>query len=849
MPATSSDRRIYIANDDHTDYLWTADAETYARVFVELLDFHLALADETANNPTPYRNRFNADGSFWLWEYHRQKSPEEFARLLSRIKDGTISVPLNALVSCYGAQPAEAVLRGMAYAGKLTREHGLRFTQAVAMENQTLPLGLSSLWAGAGAKYTWRGICGCASRMDPAVWARRPHEIYWYTGLDGQRVLMKWHSLEPGGNKHSGGYAEAFDPVAAIHFLDADPGFLSRYRPPGASAPYPIRAAFGFGWDALDRKTGEPYAPDPGAYPQTEHFHIIAEAQTTPERQVIVSNQEDFFQDFEAHHGHQLPSQCVSYGNEWDLYSASMVETSARVRRAVEKLRAAEALASLVALQSPAFLKGREAARDRAFMNLGLYWEHDWTADGPVPHSERAAWQETLATELEHYVDTLHADAARALGDRIAKGSMFPAFFVFNPLGWERDVVADIAYDGPDAISVWDRTTGQRVSHQLVVLDGARYLRALARAIPSVGYCVLEIRPETGAAAPRAAAQVSADGTTLANDRIHLTIRPDGAIVRLVHEGRDMVTVANDFDAGIGTHRPVEVCNAGPVSVTVLCQSAQHTTSITVFHDSERVEIRNEIHENFADVRHWSFGFALASPVVHTEEVGAVIRVKTRAEGGDYADSHTRTDYATINHFADISAGDAMAGVTLSNADLTFVRLGESTPTRLDTDTPVLHVLAGGQVDGTGLGIPRQNGAKHFLQRFALRPHTGYAQADAMRFALEHQNPPVTGWVVGTTPSYPADRFSLLTLSAPDVLLWALKPHDDGIEQGLVARVWNQAGTERRTRLTPAFALQQATRLTHIETDPQALPIEYGTLDVAIDAHRMATFGLSLPTR
>ena len=29
-------KRIYLANDDHTDYLWTADAETYNAVFVEI---------------------------------------------------------------------------------------------------------------------------------------------------------------------------------------------------------------------------------------------------------------------------------------------------------------------------------------------------------------------------------------------------------------------------------------------------------------------------------------------------------------------------------------------------------------------------------------------------------------------------------------------------------------------------------------------------------------------------------------------------------------------------------------------------------------------------------------------
>jgi hypothetical protein len=67
--------RIYLANDDHTDYVWSADAETYGRVFVEMLDYHLKLTDETMGNPPPYQNRFNADGSLWLWEYERRTSP------------------------------------------------------------------------------------------------------------------------------------------------------------------------------------------------------------------------------------------------------------------------------------------------------------------------------------------------------------------------------------------------------------------------------------------------------------------------------------------------------------------------------------------------------------------------------------------------------------------------------------------------------------------------------------------------------------------------------------------------------------------------------------------------------
>jgi alpha-mannosidase len=197
----SEPKRIYLANDDHTDYLWTADAESYHAVFVDMLDYYLRLSDETANHAAPYQSRFNADGSYWLWQYERRRTPAEFERLIARIKDGHLSAPMTTLVSCYGGQPLEAVLRGMYYAGRLERRFQHRFTLAVAMENQSLPLGLASLWAGAGAKYSWRGVCGCASKLSNPVLGRRDHEIYWCTGRDGQRVLMKWHSLASGNNR------------------------------------------------------------------------------------------------------------------------------------------------------------------------------------------------------------------------------------------------------------------------------------------------------------------------------------------------------------------------------------------------------------------------------------------------------------------------------------------------------------------------------------------------------------------------------------------------------------------------------------------------------------------------
>jgi alpha-mannosidase len=62
-------RRIYLALDDHTDYMWTADEETFRGVFVRTLDYYLDLADKTADQPAALQSRFNCDGAIWLWAY------------------------------------------------------------------------------------------------------------------------------------------------------------------------------------------------------------------------------------------------------------------------------------------------------------------------------------------------------------------------------------------------------------------------------------------------------------------------------------------------------------------------------------------------------------------------------------------------------------------------------------------------------------------------------------------------------------------------------------------------------------------------------------------------------------
>lgn len=820
-------KRLYIAPDNHTDYFWAAGEDTYQQAFLEMIDYYLDLADATASEPPEHQSRWNCDGSFWMWAYEQNKSATDFQRLIDRIRSGHISVPLNALCVCLGGAPTEAVLRGMYYPGQIERRHNLRFKLAYHIENATQPYGLVSLWKGSGAEYSWKGVCGCDTQIPYNTMSDRDHEIYWWVGPDGSRMLVKWNSLS--NSQSIGGYAEARYPSAVVDSLDSK-CFTSRYN-------YGIAAAFGYGWDDLKVFTNE--------------FVIVAKTKTNSQRQVIVSNEKDFFEDFEATYGASLPSVSASFGNEWDLYCAALAEVSARVKRAVEKLRGAEALATLVSLQDLSFMDGRQEARDQAWMNLGLYWEHDFGMSNPPSGlvDERIAWQRRLADEIEEYVHTLYADAASALGGLIEKSGSNLRFYAFNPLNWTRTDVADLPYSEAGPVHVIDLSTGQETPSQLIDVDGQQYLRVLAEDVPSVGYKVFEVHSGVGQGFSGAPSANASTGI-IQNDVYQLTVASRGAITSLVDKTRSHRQFArniggyfiNDLGASSGT---LVVENPGPVSATLRATASNplpHITRVTLIRGSNRIDIRNEITANFESTHMWRYGFNLDSPDVWHEEVGATIRAKLLAHGGHYAPRNARYDWLTLNHFADMS-GDAGVGVTLSNADCYFMKLGDSTVDTLDINTPQISPLAGGRVVKENHGLPNQGGNTHFLQRFALQTHDDYDSVAAMRFSLEHQNPLITGVVTGGS-AYPETSYSWLAISNPNVLLWVLKPADDGIDQGIIVRVWNLSASPASFLLSMSVSIAQAKYVTHIETPLEDATVAGGILSVSLAAHQLKTFSI-----
>jgi alpha-mannosidase len=283
------------------------------------------------------------------------------------------------------------------------------------------------------------------------------------------------------------------------------------------------------------------------------------------------------------------------------------------------------------------------------------------------------------------------------------------------------------------------------------------------------------------------------------------------------------------------------------VSATLVASSykpIKHTSKLTLFANSDRIEIENYITQNLdAKPVTYSFSLNLNKPDTWHEEAGAVLLAKSISKGGHYADTICRLDWLAMNHFADMS--DKENGVVISNRDAYFMKIGNSTNTKLDDSSANLKVLAAGQIDAW-LGMVNQDGDSYFEHFLALKPHVGAVnKTDAIRFSLQHQNPLIASKVMGGS-KYDSKRYSAFSVTDPNVLVWALKPAEEGIDKGVIMRMWNFADKDIPVSILSGLPISKGYLTTHIETDDQVIPVGKTKVETVMGHNRMQTYRLIL---
>ena len=817
----ASAQRLYLANDNHTDYGWNATTEQFDASMLAELDYYLDRIDATTKAPSDEQARFNADCWWYLRLFEMNRTTAQFERLIRAIRSGHITVPLNPFVDLFGAFPTEAAIRAGYYPGRIERRYGVSFALANYMENTTIPWGLASVWAGSNVRYSWKGICACNSE---APWGERTDEVFRWEGPDRKTLLMKWYKFL-GSTTGWGGYAEAADYASFAGLRNA--AALARKL----EREIPATGLFGFGQDAINSRTT---VIEEAAHTWNHSRAAIKHA--------VVSNEIDYFRDL-ASRSLELPTLRGGWGNEWDLQPASLAERTAQVRRAVERLHEAEALSALVAWQRPHFWPPLQQTLDLGFVDLFKFYEHNFgLVAAPIPLSYLLRNREAQAQHIDDAVTSVETSAAAATRQLFQTPQDEDRFVVFNPLGFPRSDAADVPVANGSSFLVTDVATGAKVPSQVFRRDGGTFLRILASDVPSLGWRTY--RFARGAALALADAAV-VEGRRVEGDHYRVVLGPRGQIVSAFDKqaARDMTTAGmNDLGSGSGGTTRAE--SVGPVSATLrmdVADSPPRRVRVTLLRGVDRIEIDDEILGRRTDTTTYRFQTALDSPQIRFEEVGAIARPGLVSQGGDFLPG-TRSDFMTLNHFA--SFATPAYTITLSNWDAFAMKIGQSGIRRFDLPTAEVSVLALGNVAGSQ--IVDQDGDAYFRDRFALRgAGGGWSGPDAMRMSLAHQNP-LRALVLPRGQSGPlsAPVSSLLGVSDPNVVITAFKPAEDH-GAGIVVRAWELAGTPRSFTLDACgLGVVAAFETSLIETDQRSVPVKSGRVQASIEGHEIKTWRL-----
>jgi alpha-mannosidase len=111
-----------------------------------------------------------------------------------------------------------------------------------------------------------------------------------------------------------------------------------------------------------------------------------------------------------------------------------------------------------------------------------------------------------------------------------------------------------------------------------------------------------------------------------------------------------------------------------------------------------------------------------------------------------------------------------------------------------------------------------------------------------MKISMEHQNSLITGRVIGSKGASKKTAFSLVSVSNPDIILWSVKPSEEGIENGLITRLWNMKNDSETATLKLNNPISEAWKTTHIETNEKKLTPSADELKVDFKQNQIKTF-------
>jgi alpha-mannosidase len=443
-----------------------------------------------------------------------------------------------------------------------------------------------------------------------------------------------------------------------------------------------------------------------------------------------------------------------------------------------------------------------------------------------VRFTAQAATGEALGT-IASYVDT----QSRRRGVPV---------LVFNPLAWVRSGVVDFTVQLPEAargIEIVDEA-GQVLASESSLSNAATHTFSVRAVVPDVerlGYMLVYARPATAGARRASEVQVSADGHTLENQFLRVTVdAKTGCISSLVNKKTNFDSIAaggcgNQLQAFVDTPKEYDAWNIDAdfdkvvtnldmadsvqlaehnalravIRVTRHWQSSTFVENITLYNGLPRVDVVMDIdwHERHKLLKA-AFPLAASSPEATYEiPYGSIQRPTTRNNSVEDA----KFEVPALR-WADL--GDAQNGFSLINES----KYG------YDCKGNVLRLSL--LRSPTSPDPEADQGWQHFS--YALYPHAGsWKEALTVRQGYDFnyrlaamQVMPHAGKLPGT--------FHFLDVDQDNVVVTAMKKTEDG--DGLLVRFYEWAGKGGNVTLTLPPGIVSAS-LANLMERPEGSPL------------------------
>lgn len=835
---------VYLLADVCTDYTWVYDDELPMKQDDAAVTMaEIIAAEQTAEAPEYVRNRYNLVHHREI-EYFLELYPGEAGRLVDHIKRGTITLNPFFTMCATCVLTIEELIRHFYPARNFALRHGLELRYANHQETPAIAWATATVLAGSGIRHLIKSIlpyeCPWVSRLE------EPPLFVW-EGPDGSRILVRRRNED---------YVEGnfvLNNLRATNTALHD-RILPNYNRLGEKYPFNAIALVGCYGDLAPRSREL-------AAKKTATISAYNQQQWEFPRLVNASHAQ-FWEDIEAQiaaRAIEVPVYRGDYGAAWDIWPASLAADLAGWRRAQAQAGAADTLMSLLSLLDPAWRQEYRALLADGWRNLISLSDHAWNGANDANRTFNAQLRHRWQRQANQAFDTLIDAGLAALGTHITTNAA-DRLLVFNSLGWQRGGLARIA-GLPEGIGLVDVATGATIETQTVIEDAQPVTYAAVPAVPPVGYCVLEVQPDAPAVA--AADRIwHLDGYRLTGPRYRLDVSPTtGAITSLYDIRRERELVGRDgpyrlnqclFLSNGVEHTPIQaevsLVAAGPLfailEVRAALKSITLRSSITLYSDSDAIDIRNEIEKQPSDERQeldFAFPFDVPDCCYRFETPGAIV------VAGDEQRPGAGQAMTVIRHFVD--ASNQHSGITLALVDSNGVMFGRRTsqadPLAPDTAASTILALGFENLIDWHECLRDQAGVTRFTFRFRLTPHDGFDAVAAVHSGWEASNALRGVWLrPDQSGSLPPASHSFMTVAPAHVVLAGLKVAE---EEGIIARLWECAGQAVEASLTSGIGSVQAAMATDLlERDQSRLALDDNAIRVPLRARGLATARLLL---